>query len=119
MGNLITEKPTFSASTTTQEVTTKFKPSVKASVSASMVSMYAGAAIGLACSPLISLAGAVPIAALIGAAVGVCSSCTTEKILTKSVVDRVVVIKEQPKNAPNSTLVPVEPEEVPMALTYV
>ena len=119
MDNSIIEQPTFAASTTTEKVTTKSKPRDNASVSASMINMWGGAVIGLGCSPLISVAGSVPIAVLIGAAVGVCSSCTSTLLLTKSVVDRVVVINEQPTNAPNSTLDPVEPEEVPMALTYV
>ena len=119
MNNSITEQPTFAASATTEKVTTKFKPRNNASAGASLINMCGGAVIGLGCSPLISLAGSAPIAALIGAAVGVCSSFTSELLLPKRFVDRVVVIKEQPTNAPNSTLAPVEPEEAPMALTNV
>ena len=120
MDKAIIEQPTVKALSITPEIVTKkIKPGEKSLDHSCLINLMGGVVVGFVCAPLIPIVGPYLTPALIGASAGVISTCTTKLIRNKCVGDRVIVVREQPTNAPDSTIVQVKTGQAPMALTSV
>ena len=108
MKNLVTEQPAFTAPPTiTENFAKRVNSHQKGPGTSCLFNMTCGTMIGFACTSLNPFAGPYLAPMLAGGFVGACATCST-MIMTKSVNDRVIVLIDQPKIAPDGTLAPVK-----------